>query len=63
MYHLPPNNNLGPLFANQGYPPADQRRFQLSQPDRDLYARTNNNQPEGEGMVYGWGARGRARGK
>lgn len=55
-YHLPPNNNLAALFANQGYAPADRRRYSLSQADRDLQARTNSNRPEGEGLAYGWGA-------
>lgn len=60
MYSLPPNNQLAALFANQGYPPADQRRFHLSQADRDLQNRTIDNQPEGMGLVYGRGS-GRSR--
>lgn len=60
MYHLPPNGNIAALRKLCSTEvTTNAEREPIIAPDRVLQNRNINNQPEGEGIVYGWGSRSR----
>lgn len=61
MYHLPPNGNTAALrkICSTEVTTEDERAPIIA-PDLILQTRSINNQPEGQGVVYGWGSRGKS---